>query len=90
MSFLKQAINRRNIALRAFSTAAKHDSPFINYPRKLSYAHGVCDNPLLSDHISERLRNVTAKYPKNFALISHHQNIQWTYEEFNHRVEKIA
>ncbi len=72
---------------RAFSSSA---SPFVNYPRRLSYAHGTCELPLLSEHISERLRNITAKYPNNTALISNHQGIQWTYEEFNAKVESIA
>jgi fatty-acyl-CoA synthase len=33
------------------------------------------------------LRNITKKYPNNLALISNHQQIQWTYEEFNEKVD---
>lgn len=29
-------------------------------------------------------------YPRNLAVISNHQNIEWTYEEFNERVDSIA
>lgn len=70
---------------RAFST-----SPFQNYPRRLSYAHGVLEKPLLSEHISERLRNITKLYPQNPAVISHHQKIKWTYEEFDSHVDHVA
>ena len=62
----------------------------MNAPRKWSYQHGTLEKPLLSEHISERLRNVTKLFPRNLALISHHQNIQWSYEEFNERVDSVA
>lgn len=55
-----------NTAKRAFTANQQHPqckSPFVNYPRKLSYAHGTLDLPLLSEHISERLRNITQMYP---------------------------
>ena len=62
----------------------------MNYPRRLSYVHGTSDLPLLSEHVSERLRNITKKYPNNLALISNHQKIEWTYEELNERVDQVA
>jgi fatty-acyl-CoA synthase len=62
----------------------------VNAPRKWSYQHGVGSKPLLSEHVSERLRNVTKIYPNNLAVVSAHQGIEWTYEEFNQRVDSIA
>jgi fatty-acyl-CoA synthase len=66
-------LKRKLQGVRRFSKAtAVKDSPFFNYPRRLSYAHGTSELPLLSEHVSERLRNITKKYPNNLALISNH------------------
>ena len=56
----------------------------------LSYYHGVTSIPHLSDNISERLRSAAEKFPKNFAVISPQQNIMWTYEELDHKVDAFA
>lgn len=65
-------------------------SSLLSRQRGLSYIHGTSDQPLISEHISQRLRSTTQKYPDNIAIISQHQNIKWTYEEFNQKVDTVA
>ncbi|CDW82735.1 amp-binding domain protein [Stylonychia lemnae] len=57
---------------------------------QLSYSHGTSTKPLLSEHVSQRLRTITDQYPTNIALISHHQQIRMTYEQMNDKVDKLA
>lgn len=80
----------RNLFIEQSKRSFTRKYPFINHPRKFSYQHGTLDKPLLSEHISERLRNITHMFPTNTALISDHQNIKWTWEELNAKADSIA
>jgi fatty-acyl-CoA synthase len=56
----------------------------------LSYAHGACDEPLLGETIGENLERMIARVPDAEALVSCHQDVRWTYEEFGERVDRLA
>ena len=75
-------------ASRAFSHGYTNNS--INERRRVSYQHGTYSVPLLSEHISERLRSITHRFPSNPAVISASQNIELSYEQLNARVDSIA
>lgn len=56
----------------------------------LSYVHGAHDVPLIGEPIGHYLHQIAAQYADNEALVVHHQNIRWTYREFNERVTRLA
>ncbi len=55
-----------------------------------SYTCGTAEFPLLGMTIGEMVDNIAAKYPETEAVVSVHQNIRWTYREFNEKVNEIA
>jgi fatty-acyl-CoA synthase len=57
---------------------------------QLSYTCGVSDKPLLGITIGDMLDRTAEKFPENDALISRHQNIRYTYREFNEKVNECA
>ncbi len=56
----------------------------------LSYASGTSDLPLLAETIGHNLQRSAALHGDRDALISCHQDICWTYEEFDGRVNALA
>lgn len=56
----------------------------------LSYAHGAYDEPLLGEAIGHNLERTTARVPDADALVSCHQDIRYTYAEFNQAVDRLA
>jgi fatty-acyl-CoA synthase len=56
----------------------------------LSYAQGICPEPLLGETIGENLERTIARVPDAEALVSCHQGIRWTYGEFGERVDALA
>ncbi len=56
----------------------------------LSYASGSTENALWTDCIGQALENAVELYGDNEALVSCHQNIRWTYTQFNAEVDKVA
>lgn len=57
---------------------------------ELALAIGPTDEPLLEETIGENLASTVAKFGANDALVSLHQNIRWTYDEFAERVSLLA
>ncbi|MEW6371429.1 MAG: AMP-binding protein [Pseudomonadota bacterium] len=57
---------------------------------KLSYVHGAHDVPLIGDTIGVFLKNVAARHGDNDALVVPHQDVRWTYREFDERVTRLA
>ncbi len=55
-----------------------------------SYECGTSDTSLIGETIGEMLDRVVATYPDNEALVALDQDIRWTYQEFNERVEELA
>ena len=55
-----------------------------------SYTCGTSKFPLLGMTIGGMLENIAAKYPDNDAIVSVHQDIRWTYREFQAKVNEIA
>ena len=57
---------------------------------KLSYVHGAHDVPLIGDTIGLFLKNIAARHADNDALVVPHQQVRWTYREFDERVTRLA
>jgi len=56
----------------------------------LSYTCGISDKPLLGITIGDLLDQTVAKYPNNEALVVKHQNIRYTYKEFQQKINDCA
>jgi fatty-acyl-CoA synthase len=56
----------------------------------LSYVHGAHDVPLIGEPIGRFLSKIAVQYADNDALVVRHQNIRWTYKEFDARVTRLA
>ena len=57
---------------------------------ELSYAAGPTDTPLLDETIGQNLARTVAVHGSRDALVSVHQGIRWTYDEFAARVAALA
>ena len=55
-----------------------------------SYVHGAHDVPLIGDTIGDFLTNIAARHADNDALVVPHQDVRWTYREFDERVTRLA
>lgn len=58
--------------------------------KNLSYTCGISDTPLLGITIGDLFDQTVEKYPNNDALIVHHQNIRYSYLEFQKKVNECA
>jgi fatty-acyl-CoA synthase len=56
----------------------------------LSYVHGAHDVPLIGETIGRYLASVAARFGGNDALVVPHQDVRWTYKEFDERVTHLA
>lgn len=56
----------------------------------LSYTSGTSDKPLLGITIGDLFDETANKYPNKEALISRHQNIRYTYRQFQEKVNECA
>lgn len=56
----------------------------------LSYTSGISDKPLLGITIGDMLDQTAAKYPDNEALVVKHQNIRYTYRQFQQKINDCA
>jgi len=57
---------------------------------ELAIEVGPTDMPLLDDTIGQNLARTVAQHGDREALVSCHQDIRWTYDEFGERVERLA
>jgi fatty-acyl-CoA synthase len=55
-----------------------------------SYAHGASNTQLLGETIGANLERTVARVPNHDALVSVHQNLRYTYREFNEAVNQLA
>jgi fatty-acyl-CoA synthase len=55
-----------------------------------SYEAGPVDTELLRETIPENLSHTIDAHPRREAIVSRHQGIRWTYQEFGHRVSEVA
>jgi len=56
----------------------------------LSYANGTSGLPLLGETIGANLERTVARVPEAEALVSTHQQLRYTYAEFNDAVDRLA
>jgi fatty-acyl-CoA synthase len=56
----------------------------------LSYAHGASGVSLIGQTIGDNLEATVRRWPDNEALVVRHQNIRYTYAEFNQEVDLLA
>lgn len=57
---------------------------------QLSIVRGASEPALLEYTIGEALLRAAKQWPKQEALVSVHQGIRWTYEQFSHHVDRVA
>lgn len=57
---------------------------------KLSYISGTSNTPLLGITIGDLFDQIAQKYPENDALVVYHQNIRWSYQELQAKVNECA
>ena len=58
--------------------------------KELSYTCGISNKPLLGITIGEQLDQTVTNFPDNEALIVKHQNIRYTYREFQQKINECA
>jgi fatty-acyl-CoA synthase len=56
----------------------------------LSYVHGAHDVPLIGETIGPFLAGIAERFGDNDALVVPHQNVRWSYREFDSRVTRLA
>ena len=55
-----------------------------------SYSCGASSDPIIYETIGNYLDRVASRHPDTEALVVCHQNIRWTYSEFNEKVDELA
>jgi fatty-acyl-CoA synthase len=55
-----------------------------------SYASGTSNSPLLGETIGANLERIVDRFSDREALVSVHQNVRYTYGEFNDEVNRVA
>jgi len=55
-----------------------------------SYSCGASSDPIIYETIGNYLDQVAGRYPETEALVVCHQNVRWTYSEFNEKVNELA
>ncbi len=58
--------------------------------KNLSYTSGTSSIPLLGMTIGDKFDETVEKFPDQEALVVHHQNIRWTYQELKNEVDTCA
>ena len=58
--------------------------------QSLSYVHGAHDVPLIGQTIGPYLSMIAERFGDREALVVRHQDVRWTYNEFNERVTRLA
>ena len=61
-----------------------------NLPSGQSYLCGRASEPLLYETIGSCLDRIAATYPDQPALVVRHQNIRWSYAEYQRHVDALA
>lgn len=56
----------------------------------LSYASGISQEPLLGSTIGDKFDEIVNRFPDKDALIVHHQDIKWSYQQLQVRVNACA
>jgi fatty-acyl-CoA synthase len=55
-----------------------------------SYVNGASTKPLIYQAIGESFEDSVARWGDREALVVRHQNVRWTYQELNRRVDELA
>ena len=61
-----------------------------NLPSGQSYLCGQANEPLLYETIGACLERIASMYPQQPALVVRHQNIRWTYADYQKRIDALA
>ena len=59
-------------------------------PLTHSYVHGTSTTPLIGQTLGQFFDSAVARWGENDALMSRHQEIRWTYDEFKQQVDAVA
>ena len=55
-----------------------------------SYACGASTNPIIYDTIGKYFERIVEDHPDTEALVVCHEDVRWTYAEFNERIDALA
>lgn len=55
-----------------------------------SYSCGASSDPIIYETIGNYLDEVAERFPDTEALVVCHQNVRWTYTEFNSKIDELA
>ena len=55
-----------------------------------SYVQGAHDVPLIAESIGTRLHRMAARFASNDAVVVPHQQVRWSYRQFDDRVSALA
>ena len=55
-----------------------------------SYVHGTSDKALIGETIGAHFDTAVSRWPDQEALVVRHQDVRWTYAEFQRRVDDLA
>ncbi len=58
--------------------------------KKVSYACGTTETPLMGMTIGEKFDEIVSRFPDNEALVVYHQKIRWTYADLKREVDTYA
>jgi fatty-acyl-CoA synthase len=55
-----------------------------------SYMCGEADEPLIYQTIGNYFNNIAERYPNTEAIVVRHQNVRWTYKQYQEQINKLA
>lgn len=55
-----------------------------------SYMCGEATEPLIYETIGNYFDEIVEKFPDNDALVVRHQNVRWSYKEYQTQIDKLA
>lgn len=59
-------------------------------PQGKSYLKGPNSEPLLHETIGQCIDRIAQQHPNHEALVVRHQNIRWTYQQYQNEINKLA
>ncbi len=59
-------------------------------PLSQSYFAGSYETPLLEQTIGDYFREIATQYPDHLAVVMNHQNIRWSYSQYQQKIDELA
>lgn len=65
-------------------------NPNTAHPDRFSYLKGPDTQPLLQETIGQCFDRIVERYPEQEALVVRHQNIRWSFREYQNQINRLA